>query len=383
MAARRAIDAGWEPHATVAFPDAPAEALRCVIEAAIPDRSGVAVVAAGPVPGARWRLVVDSDGAATLSARSGDRPFEMQLRVDADPARVALLAAALAGAGPADTAGTLAVDDAAPAAPAPNPVREIAVLGNLAVVGGPGPEAVEAKRRRPGLAVLAYLATHRQPVPSQDLERALWPLDATKPNLGGVSRATVTNVVGHARRMIGRGPDGEELLFFTPEGYRFAEGVTSDWARFQHLAAAAAKCDDPKDRVETWAAALGLVDAAPFARSFPGKYFEWVGSERLIDQMTARIVDIAYALATAALDAEDWDLVRWAVDRGLALAPAREELFQALMHAEGRAGKPDRVQEVYGQLCAMLQREIDVLQTPTDTSEAIRDTYTTQRASRR
>ena len=85
----------------------------------------------------------------------------------------------------------------------------------------------------------------------------------------------------------------------------------------------------------------------------------------------------------ATLELEDWDTVRWAVDKGLALDPAREELFQALMHAEGRSGKPARVHEVYGQLCMMLQREVDVLQTPSDKSEEIWKSYTVEDAGKR
>jgi hypothetical protein len=37
---RRAMDSGWEPRVAVAFVDAPAGALRCVIESAVPDAAG-------------------------------------------------------------------------------------------------------------------------------------------------------------------------------------------------------------------------------------------------------------------------------------------------------------------------------------------------------
>ena len=89
---------------------------------------------------------------------------------------------------------------------------------------------------------------------------------------------------------------------------------------------------------------------------------------------------IASLLADAALEAEDWDTVRWAVDKGRQLDPVREELYQALMHAEGRAGKRARVHEVYRELCAMLQREVDVFQTPSDKSEEIWRCHTSQHA---
>jgi hypothetical protein len=153
----------------------------------------------------------------------------MELRVDPDTEVMSLLAADLAcAAEPADGVRVVGLTDGLvdEAGVRQAPV-EIGVIGSFEIAGGPGPDAVESKRRRPGLAVLGYLATHRQPVTSQDLARALWPLDMTKQNFGGAAPSTVNNVVSHARKILGRGPDGEELLVGTPDGYRFAAGVTS------------------------------------------------------------------------------------------------------------------------------------------------------------
>ena len=147
--------------------------------------------------------------------------------------------------------------------------------------------------------------------------------------------------------------------------------------------AAVADGEDPLASIATWRRALQLVRGAPFAGNCPGKYFEWVESERLDDKIKTRAVDVASALANAALAMEDWDTVKWVVDRGLALDPAREELFQALMHAEGRSGKPARVNEVYGRLCVMLQKEVDALQTPSDESEEIWKSYTADGGAKR
>jgi DNA-binding SARP family transcriptional activator len=168
---------------------------------------------------------------------------------------------------------------------------EIGVIGSFDITGGPNPDAVESKGRRPGLAVLGYLAIHRQPVTSQDLARALWPLDMTKQNFGGAAPSTVNNVVSHARKILGRGLEGEELLIGTPDGYRFAAGVTSDWARFQTLAATADR-EDALARIGAWSSALRLVRGVPFAGNFPGKFFEWVGAERLDDRIKTRVVDV-------------------------------------------------------------------------------------------
>lgn len=383
VAVRRAMDGGWEPHVAVAFADAPADVLRCVVEAAIPDRSGVAVVAAGPVDGARWRLEVDGSGIGTLSARVADQLFVMELRVDPDAEVMTMVAADLAqSTEPADRARVVGLRDAIPDEKAirKGPV-EICVLGPLDIAGG-SVDAVESKRRRPALALLAYMATHRHPVTNQELGRALWPLDETKANYGGGAPSTVHNVVNHAKTILGRGPNGEELLVSTPDGYQFTDGVSSAWARFSKYAAVAGG-EDPMTRIDTWHSALQLVRGVPLQGNYPGKYFEWFGSERLDDKIKTAVVDVATLLATAALEIEDWDTVKWAVQKGLDLDPIREELFQALMHAEGRSGKPARVNEVYGQLCRLLQNEIDTLQTPSDETEEIWKSYTAERAGKR
>jgi len=54
--------------------------------------------------------------------------------------------------------------------------------------------------------------------------------------------------------------------------------------------------------------------------------------------MTNRVVDAAEALAEIALEQGDHATVLWAVERGLALAPSREALHQAWMHALRRSG---------------------------------------------
>jgi DNA-binding SARP family transcriptional activator len=368
----------------VAFADASPDVLRCVVESAVPDRSGVAVVAAGPLPDARWRLEVDASGTARLCARAGDKPFSMDLRVDPDTEVMSLLAADLAWAArPADEPRVVGLDGGEAEQPGPvgQGAVEIGVIGPLEISGGPGADAVESKRRRPAMAVLGYMATHRQPVTSQELARALWPSDPAKPNLGGGAPSTVNNVVSHAKSLLGRNANGEELLVYTPDGYRFAEGVVSHWAEFQRLAAEADSQDGPA-RIDSWRRALQLVRGVPFGNA-AGKYLEWVASERLDDKIKSGVVDVASSLAGAALELEDWDTVRWAVDKGLSVDPVREELFQLLMHAEGRAGRPARVHEIYGQLCSMLQKHVDFLQTPSDKSEEIWKSYTAQGAAKR
>ncbi len=50
----RAVACEARPNVAVAFPGAAPEALRCLAEAAVPERSGIVVAGAGPFTGARW-----------------------------------------------------------------------------------------------------------------------------------------------------------------------------------------------------------------------------------------------------------------------------------------------------------------------------------------
>ena len=121
--------------------------------------------------------------------------------------------------------------------------------------------------------------------------------------------------------------------------------------------------------------ALELVEGAPFGPAVSNEFFEWVSSEHLDLMLIARVVDAADELARLALNAADFDTVIWAVEKGLSLDPAREQLYQLWMHALGRSGRGDRVTEIYRRLCSMLQRRIDPAQSPTPESETIWRSY--------
>jgi len=264
LAAMRAVEAGLEPHVVVAFTGAPGDALRWVVGACVPDRGGVAVVAAGPLEGARWRVEVGADGAATVSGHAGDAPLRMAVHVDARPEVVTALAADLAAAaGPGETGRPTEVSKvppeaggapggppveeggSGPAQAGPVPVRpgriahasglsasepaavEVGVLGPVVVIGGAGVGAVESSRRRPALALLAYLATRSRPVSVAEVTSALWPLDTGRDSLGEATRGTLANLMTKARKIV-----GDEAVVSVGGTYQLAPGLVScDWSR--------------------------------------------------------------------------------------------------------------------------------------------------------
>jgi DNA-binding SARP family transcriptional activator len=391
----RAVACEALPNAVVAFNGTPAATLTCLAEAAVPERSGVAVVAAGPFEGARWHLELGAAGEASLRGQIDEREVCLELTVNCHPQEVALLSEALGATadheGPRQPArpetATLGKpvnlnhngaggQEPAPL-PYPRPDRgdvEICILGAIDVVGGEL-DALEPSRRMAALGLLAYMASHDRPVSADELASSLWPLDAGKEDLGGPQRKTVMNVISRARSVLGYGIGGKERLVYSPFGYRLADDVTSDWGRFEKFVLRARGLE-PADAMACLRSALELVRGQPFGGTMSSQFFEWVASEHLDMTLSAKAVDVAQDLGELALGAGDFATVTWAVDKGLQLEPTREEMFRLWMHALGRAGRPAKVDEVYRRLKLVLRQRIHPLQEPQEESREVWRSYT-------
>jgi len=437
LSVMRALACEALPNVAVAFRGTPANALQCLAEAAVPERSGVVLVAAGPVEGADWRLELGGGGAAVLRGQSGGKELAVELVSVFRPEEVALLSEALsrpegegfvelrgevgtfdesgaAGDGKAGSTneangktnaadgktngasgrGTLAGERApgkelagagslgaeghsgapVPTPEVPRPDVEIRFLGPVDVVGG-DMDAVGSNRIMAALGLLAYLAAHPRPVPADELASALWPLDATKDNFGGPQRKTVMNVVSRARSVLGYGANGKERLVLTPRGYRLAGDVGSDWDRFRRYVSIAHGLGRGPEAMAQLRAAIELVRGEPFGGVLASQFFEWVASEHLDMVISAHVVDVAEELGELALGAGDLGLVYWAVERGLQIEPTREELFRLWMHALGREGRPARVDDVYRRLKLVLRQRIHPLQEPQPASREVWQRY--------
>jgi len=414
----RAVACEALPNVAIAFADTPGGALQCLAEAAVPERSGIAVVGAGPYPGARWHLVLEGEAKGSLQGRIGERAVRYELTVDCDLQEVALLSEALgatsdrdgvpAGEGPGVVApGLSAVTPAgggspvtpagggSPVTPAGggSPVTpagggsaagspdsrargdvEICVLGPVNVVGG-DPSALESSRRMAALAVLSYLATHPRPVSADELASNLWPLSSARDDLGGPQHKTVMNVVSRARTFLGYGLGGKERLVYSPVGYQLSEDVTCDWGRFECWVTDARR-QPPAEAAVSLRRALELVRGEPFGGALSSQFFEWVASEHLDMTLSAKVVDVAQDLGELALRAGDFGTVMWAVEKGLQLEPTREEMFRLWMHALGRAGRPAKVDDVYRRLQLVLRQRIHPLQEPQPESREVWKSYT-------
>ncbi len=290
-----------------------------------------------------------------------------------DIEEVALVAEALGTA--SDRGAAIVV-----ATPAPSIARAmpgdvgILVLGPVDVAGG-GAGASEPSRRMAALGLLAYMAAHDRPVSADQLAGALWPFDAGRDNVAGPQRKTVMNVISRARALLGYGAGGRERLVHTPQGYRLAADVSSDWSRFEKLVSEAHALPAGAARAGL-RQALELVRGEPFSGALSSQFFEWVASEHLDLTISAKIVDVAQDLGELALEVEDYETVVWAVDKGLMLEPTREEMFRLWMHALGRRGRPGGVDDVYRRLKLVLRQRIHPLQEPQPESHSVWRTYT-------
>jgi DNA-binding SARP family transcriptional activator len=372
LCALRAMACEALPNVVVAFAGTPAGARQCLAEAARPQRSGVVLVAEGPIAGACWRLVVGA-GAGSLVGDVGGGPISWELKTGWDLEEVALVAEALGTATDRDRAMVVA----APATPAASDERgnvEILLLGPVDVVGGEM-AAVEPSRRMAALGLLAYMAAHDRPVSADQLASSLWPLDAARDNVAGPQRKTVMNVVSRARAVLGYSAGGRERLVHTPLGYRLAGDVSSDWSRFEKLVSDA-RSQPKRQTMAGLRRALELVRGEPFSGALSSQFFEWVASEHLDLTISAKIVDVAQDLGELALEVDDYETVVWAVEKGLLLEPTREEMFRLWMHALGRMGRPGRVDDIYRRLKLVLRQRIHPLQEPQTESYSVWRSYT-------
>jgi DNA-binding SARP family transcriptional activator len=403
LSSLRAVACEALPNVVVAFAGTPAGALQCLAEAAVPEQSGIALAGAGPVDGARWRLLFSGDGRSMLQGQLGDRPVSLELESGCDPEEVALLGEVLGSAANLGKSMPDAVPDSGeawreepigartngtqgrgttgpehPSGPELAPPQrgdvEICVMGPVDIAGG-DTNALEPSRRMAAMGLLGYMAAHERPVTADEIASALWPLDATKDNVNGPQRKTVMNAISRARTVLGYSAAGKERIVYSPQGYRLAADVTSDWSRFERYVANARR-QAPAEAMTSLRGALELVRGEPFAGALSSQFFEWVASEHLDLILSAKAVDAAQDLGQMALDAGDLETVIWAVEKGLQLEPTREEMFRLWMHALGREGRPAKVDDVYRRLKVVLRQRLHALQEPQAETREVWRMYT-------
>jgi nucleoid-associated protein YgaU len=155
-----------------------------------------------------------------------------------------------------------------------------------------------------------------------------------------VSEGTRRSNMSRLRGWLGATPDGEPYL---PEAYsgrmRLHPMVTSDWEQFQAFIGAGIN----KASTASLIRALSQVRGVPLQDAPPGLW-GWAANWR--NNMVGAIRDAAVVLGSRALDAEEYPLTEWALQRG-ELVVSHDDLLTMirlrLEHALGHRAEVDRI----------------------------------------
>ncbi len=374
--AARVAEADADPWAPVVAVVGPARREEAVDQVArvlgAPGRGG-ALVAAGPVRDATWRLSISAAGQAVLS------PLGLEVDVsavdsDAVVACSQLLEVAAEEGDNAPLVDLVTESARHQAAVEPGPVDDSVALGQQRLLEPPGPEDVVVRvLGRPEVSgwdspagtrsaeIVVYLAVHDDPVPIERFRDAMWPLGAREasPDDGTnevaatwadlvepVSQQTVKSALWRARRALGFDAEGRPHLPPTKGGLLgpLGPGVRCDWSEFRALVALSQR--QPRhEAMESLRAALERVRGAPFSYVPEGTY-DWSSSERIASNIEVAVGDAAHRLCRWALEQGDNELAMWATHQGLLASPGQEALYRDRMEAAAASGDPTRLRKV-------------------------------------
>jgi DNA-binding SARP family transcriptional activator len=217
--------------------------------------------------------------------------------------------------------------------PSPQPVGEIevAVLGPTEIRG-----CSRRFSRAPAFELVVYLALHPAGVLNDTWATALWPDRLMAP-------ATLHSTASAARRALGRSSDGCDHLPRCHGRLQLRSSVTTDWRRFQALAASG----DPV----SWDRALDLIRGRPFEGL---RHAEWAVLEGFVAEVEERVAGLACQVADRHLDRGLAPAAALAARRGLLVSPYDERLYRRLLVCADTLGHPAGVERVMAELLSHL-----------------------------
>ncbi|MFB6726394.1 BTAD domain-containing putative transcriptional regulator [Kribbella sp. NPDC056345] len=319
-------------------------------------RSGFGLLVAGPVPGARWQLLVDESGMLRIPALDltvqASRLSEKSLHQVTD-----LLAAARSTAS-ADPTGQLRIPNAGRSGDdsswATAKVR-VGVLGRLDVRT---PGDIEPARSALAVEVVAFLALHPGGVHPSVLAASVWPRGVT----AEVRDATVARV----RQWLGTDSTGSHQLRIDPTGRLYlGPEVAVDWDCFCELLRRSRTAQTTRDERELLRRAMHLVRGPFLGDRAPGSC-SWLARVHLERVVPDLVVNASHRLAELSLGDDDPAGASTAARAGLRLAVSSEYLWRDLLIAEFRSSGQRAAEQVVQQLGEMAQREGAVVSAETE-----------------
>ncbi|HWJ85720.1 MAG TPA: bacterial transcriptional activator domain-containing protein [Cellulomonas sp.] len=285
-------------------------------------------VVVGDVPGARWRIEVDAQGAARIGV--------LGLSVTANrlsARRIASLGELLAPEVEDEVAGVeveghLERPDLPAAGRALGSADLWAAPVRVLLLGAPRVEAdgpIEDDRRDLCTELVVHLALHPEGVHPTVLGAAVWPR--------GVTTAVVNATVARARDWLGTDAHGAPHLRHTMDGNLvLGARPVLDWDVVRSLLARSRTAATRAQERDLLREALGLVRGDTLADVPAGRY-SWLARARLERDARALLVDAAHRLAVLCLDDDDPAGARAAVESGLQVAPVDDLLWRDLLRA--------------------------------------------------
>lgn len=211
---------------------------------------------------------------------------------------------------------------------APMPV-EITTLGSVSVTA---PGEVDPQRSDLLTELIIYLALQPEGIHPNVLSAALWPR--------GVTDQVRDSTIAQAATWLGTDARGEPLLSIDGAGLWVLSrtGVRFDWDVFRMLANRSVTGTDAVGDLEL---ALTLVKGSVWADVPAGRY-GWLAYEAVEADVRVAVVAVARRLASLTAEAGDPIRSRNALQAGLRVAPACEEIWRdALSLANTFAGRSD------------------------------------------
>jgi len=310
------------------------------LQAVVGRGADLAVLVAGDLPGARWRLQVDDSGFLTCE--------ELSLQVSANrlgDGSIDRLRSLFVSAGTPDSPTASGPEGERVARPdgvveadditwAQAPAR-ISVLGEVQIHA---PGRIDPHRSVVAEEILAYLALHPLGTHPTVLGSAIWPR--------GVTADVRDEMIEEVRDWLGTDESGRPRLNEGNDGrLRLSAGVPCDWDVLRTLLERSDRTADRIRERDLLVRALHLI-RGPLVGGIAHGTYTWLprtGLERQSEQM---ILDAASRLCRLASEDGDQMAVEQAATAGLRAVPHAQHLWRYIIRAEFSLGGPARLRDV-------------------------------------
>ncbi|MGH3424944.1 MAG: hypothetical protein ACRDO8_09455, partial [Nocardioidaceae bacterium] len=315
--------AGWRYELVVCSGPPAASAVQRLADLAADQQVSLAVVVVGDCPQAAARFAVDPGGRLSATMLGVDVAAQ-QLDVASSRAVIEMFELPPSG-------GALRLDEVADVLAAESDVADVAgdeaavrveLMGPVTVTA---PNEVLPQRHDLLTEIVSYVALHRQGVHVNLIGAAIWPR--------GVSAETRDAALAQAQEWLGD-RDGSPRLAAEAGVWRLDRtDAVVDWDAFRQALNLAS--DNPRGREGILRHALELVRGQAWDEIPEGRY-SWLANDTVEDDMRIAVGLTARVVAESAAQRDDADAARDALMRGLAMVPASEELWCAVLRLADR-----------------------------------------------